>query len=76
MNNWLMVISKVLPVIWLLFLGNILNRLKFIKQDTINDLKKIVVNLSLPALLFLAFSTAKLEQQYLYLVLVVFLPVL
>ncbi|NLW46499.1 MAG: permease [Firmicutes bacterium] len=73
MNNWLTVISKVLPVIWLLFLGNILNRLNFIKQDTVNDLKKIVVNLSLPALLFMAFAETRLEQKYLYLVLVIFL---
>lgn len=73
MNNWLTVISKVLPVIWLLCLGNILSRTNFLTQKTINDLKKIVVNLSLPALLFMAFAETRLEQKYLYLVLVIFL---
>ncbi len=73
MNNWLMFISKVLPVIWLLFLGNILRKMDFITQNTINDLKKIVVNISLPALLFIAFAEIKLEHKYLYLVLIIFL---
>jgi predicted permease len=73
MNNWLTVISKVLPIIWLLCLGNILSRTNFLTQKTINDLKKIVVNISLPALLFMAFADTKLEQKYLYIVLVVFL---
>lgn len=67
-----MVISKVFPVIWLIILGNILYRVNFIKQDTINELKKIIVNISLPALLFMAFAETKLELKYLYLVLVIF----
>jgi malate permease and related proteins len=66
-------ISRVLPVILLLILGVSLNRLQFIGKGTIQDLKRLVVNITLPAVLFLAFSRVDLESSYLVIVALVFL---
>ena len=65
-------ISRVLPVILLLILGASLNRLQFIRKETIQDLKRLVVNITLPAVLFLAFSQVTLESSYLIIVALVF----
>ncbi len=73
MDNAVAVISKVLPVILLILLGNFLHRTGFIKQSTIEDLKKITVNIGLPALLFLAFAGTALEVRYLLIFIAVFL---
>lgn len=67
------VISRVLPVILLILLGNILQRTGFLKKSTVEDLKKIVVNIGLPALLFLAFTGTAFEARYLFIFAAVFL---
>jgi predicted permease len=66
-------VSRVLPVILLLLLGVLLNRWQFIRKETIEDLKRLVVNITLPAVLFLAFSGVDLESSYLIIVALVFL---
>lgn len=58
-------LSNVLPVIFLLLLGALLRRSNFIRPETVADLKKLIVNLTLPAVLFLAFSGVNLELKYL-----------
>jgi predicted permease len=72
-DNAVAVISKVLPVILLIFLGNILQRTGFLKQSTVEDLKKIIVNIGLPSLLFLAFTGTAFEARYLLIFFAVFL---
>jgi predicted permease len=57
--------SNVLPILFLLLVGVGLKRTQFIRQETVQDLKKVIVNITLPALLFLAFSQVALEPQYL-----------
>lgn len=61
-------ISRVLPIILLLLTGVFLRRIAFLAPQTVEDLKKLVVNVTLPALLFLAFSTVDLQPRYLVIV--------
>lgn len=73
MSGVIGIVSKVLPIIFLIIGGNILQRLKFFKEDTTDELKKIVVNVSLPALLFTAFAETSFQPKYLLIIVVVFL---
>lgn len=72
MNEAFAIIAKVLPVIFLIILGHLLSRFSVISQKTVDDLKKLVVNLTLPALLFMAFADTAFEAKYLLIVLAVF----
>jgi malate permease and related proteins len=65
-------LSKVLPVILLLLLGFILNRRQFLQPGTVQEIKKLVINITLPALLFLAFAQASFQANYLIIVGLVF----
>jgi malate permease and related proteins len=58
-------IFKVLPILLLLALGYWLGRRNFLSPGTLQDLKKLVVNISLPAALFLAFAQVNLEARLL-----------
>lgn len=71
--SFISVVSKILPVILLIILGGILRRYHFLKQTTIDEMKKIVVNIALPALLFFAFADTRFEMRYLMIFLAVFL---
>lgn len=72
MTAYIDALAKVLPVILLLLLGATLNRIKFLRPETVQELKKLVVNVTLPAVLFLAFARATLELNYLLIVVIVF----
>lgn len=63
---------KVFPVILLFLLGYLLGRLNFLSPATRNDLKKLVVGVTLPATLFLAFAQVTLEPHLLIIPLVIF----
>ncbi|MBK8048747.1 MAG: hypothetical protein IPK16_17460 [Anaerolineales bacterium] len=65
--------SKVLPVILLFALGAFFRRTHFLAEHTIQDIKRLVVNVTLPAVLFLAFSSVTLEPQHLLVVAIVLL---
>ena len=64
--------SKVLPVILLFILGAFLRRTRFLAESTVGDLKKLIVNITLPAVLFLAFAGVNLEGRHLVIVAIVF----
>jgi hypothetical protein len=64
--------STALPVILIVALGNLLARLRFFSQQTADDIKKLVVNLTLPLVLFNAFATMDFEARYLVMVGLVF----
>lgn len=49
------IISRVLPILLLVALGFWLRRAGFISESTVGDLRKLVVNLALPAVLFTSF---------------------
>ena len=58
-------LSKVLPIILLFLLGLFLNRRRIIRPETVTDLRTLVIKLTLPAALFLAFSSVNLEARHL-----------
>lgn len=67
------ILVKVLPIILTILLGMVLRKFHFFKEGTVDDLKKIVVNISLPTLLFTAFAETQFEARYLLIICIVFL---
>ena len=65
-------LSKVIPIILLILLGVFLNRMQFIQPATVQEIKKLVITITLPALLFLAFSRVDIQPRYLIIVALVF----
>jgi hypothetical protein len=49
------ILNRVLPILVLLAIGAWARRVRFISESTVADLRKIVVNFALPAVLFTAF---------------------
>ncbi len=70
---YLEALSKVIPIILLFALGAFLRRRNFLQAGTVQDLKKLIVNITLPAVLFLAFSSVNLESRHLVVVAGVFI---
>jgi len=66
------VIVKALPVILLIILGIILRSTQLIKKSTVDDLKKIVVNIALPSTLLLTFAGTQFQSKYLWIFICVF----
>ncbi|MGD8684420.1 MAG: hypothetical protein PVG27_10755 [Chloroflexota bacterium] len=64
--------SRVLPVLLLVGLGAIFRRTDFLSAGAIDGLRKLVLNVTLPAALFLAFLRTELEAQYAIIVISVF----
>ncbi len=64
--------SKVLPIILLFGLGALLRKTQFLVEGTVGDLKKLIVNVTLPAVLFLAFAGASLQARHMAVVGLVF----
>ncbi|MFV9673505.1 MAG: AEC family transporter [Acidimicrobiia bacterium] len=67
------IINRVLPIILLIALGFWTRRSGFLTPRTVDELRKIVVNLALPAVLFVAFLNVELESRDLIIVAVTFL---
>lgn len=65
--------SKVLPVLFLIGLGAVLRRFGFLSEAAIHGFKQLVVNITLPAALFLAFAGVRLEGGHLVIVALIFL---
>lgn len=65
MDNIIHITNQVLPILVLLFLGNCFGRTGFLSDATVDQLKKLVVNLALPAVLFLSFVRIDLHISYL-----------
>jgi malate permease and related proteins len=68
----LQTLSTTLPVIFLVALGFFFRRIEFIKPGSISDFKSLVVNVTLPLVLFKAFSTMQFELRFLLIVASVF----
>ncbi|MCD6474639.1 MAG: hypothetical protein J7K85_00075 [Anaerolineaceae bacterium] len=73
MNDILLILNKIFPVLVFLFLGSLFRRIQLLKKETIDDLKKFIVNVSLPAVLFVSFLNTTIELRYLVLMIVMFL---
>ena len=72
MEKSLLIVSKLLPVFLMITLGYLLRKLKFFRESTIDSLKKLVINIGLPSLLFTAFSTVSFKSKYLLLFIMMF----
>ncbi|MBE2239094.1 MAG: hypothetical protein IAE81_14990 [Caldilineaceae bacterium] len=64
--------SKVLPVLLLFALGAIFRRTGFLHAATVEEIKKLIVNVTLPAVLVLAFAAVTLEAGHLAIAALVF----
>lgn len=61
------VLSKMIPVIILLATGYIMKRRRFIDEHMMMGVKNITMNMALPCVLFIAFSTIKMQPEYIWL---------
>jgi hypothetical protein len=64
--------SRVIPVLLLVGLGALFRRWEFLSAGAIDGLRKLVLNVTLPAALFLAFLETELEARYAVIVVSVF----
>ena len=64
--------SRVLPVLLLVGLGALFRRNAFLSAAAIDGLRKLVLNVTLPAALFLAFLGTELEAEYAVIIVSVF----
>jgi malate permease and related proteins len=71
MQTIFLIFNRIAPIILLLLIGKWLNRKAFLTPETINEMKKLVVNLALPAILFMSFLTMEIESAYFW-----FIPLL
>ena len=72
MDTTTQIINRVLPILILIGLGAWIRVSGFLSDSTVEDLKKIAVNLALPAVLFVSFLNVGLQPAYLVLVGVIF----
>jgi predicted permease len=64
----LQTLSTTLPVIFLVAVGFFFRRTRFVKPESIADFKTLVVNVTLPLVLFKAFGTMQFEPRFLLIV--------
>lgn len=70
---FLIVFSKFIPVILLFGLGSFLRFKGYVKETTFLEVKKLIVNLFLPSLLFLSFSNTSFEIKHFVIVVIMFI---
>ncbi|MCD6396191.1 MAG: transporter [Spirochaetaceae bacterium] len=63
-----LVISKLMPVILIIALGWVLQKAKFITDEGNNFLKKLIVNVGLPAVLFVSFLNMSMTMSLVFLI--------
>ncbi|MGO1368317.1 AEC family transporter [Senegalia sp. (in: firmicutes)] len=66
------IISKIIPIFLLIALGYIIKQKNLVKEATINELKDGVINIALPALLFITFRDMTLKKEYFLVMIVTF----
>jgi len=67
------IITRITPILLLLLLGYWLRRTNFLSEEVVDGLKKIVVNIALPAVLFLSFLEVEMEPSFFVVFVVVFM---
>lgn len=65
-------ISRLLPILLLLVIGFISKQVKLFSDSFIEELKGLIIKIALPAVLFDAFSTMKLQVSYILLFALIF----
>lgn len=66
------IINRVLPILLLIFLGYSLRRIGFLSEEIVEGFKKIVVNIALPAVLFLSFLQVEFQASLIVVFVAVF----
>lgn len=66
-------LAKVLPILILFGAGFLMRRTGFISNDTVSGFKKVVIDIALPAVLFIAFVNLDFKMEHLGLILSIFL---
>lgn len=66
-------LAKVLPILILFGLGFIINKSKYLSKQTIDGFKKIVIDIALPSVLFIAFINLDFRTEHIGLTLSIFL---
>ncbi len=69
----MVVIEKIIPIFIFLVIGNIFRIKRFVSEITIEELKKFIINISLPALLFIAFLEMQIRAEYWMIIVTIFL---
>lgn len=64
MDQAIQILNQVLPILILISLGYWTRSKNFLSETTIEELRKIVVNLALPAVLFISFLNVELKPAY------------
>ncbi|NLX10709.1 MAG: hypothetical protein GXY36_13715 [Chloroflexi bacterium] len=72
MDQTTLIINRVVPIILLIALGYWIRRSRFLAENTVDDLRKIVVNLALPAVLFISFLNLELKTEYIAIFVTIF----
>jgi len=72
MNEIILILLKVLPIILILILGYWMKRIRYINIEIIRGMKKITLGISLPSLLFLTFFKAEMKVEFLLLSFIIF----
>lgn len=68
MNQALDVLLHTLPIIFLIALGTVTRHARLISPEALEDIKKIIVYISLPAMLFLTFASTTLVLSHLVII--------
>ncbi|MCY6957444.1 AEC family transporter [Clostridium brassicae] len=66
------ILSNVIPIILLIFLGYVIRSKEMLRESTLEDIKKLVINISLPAILFMTFVNMKFKEEYFLIMVVTF----
>ncbi len=64
MDHSTLIINRVLPILFLIGLGWWIRQRRFLAESTIDDLRKLVVNVALPSVLFISFLNIDLQLNY------------
>jgi predicted permease len=63
-NNILQILCQIIPILLILFLGHLLRAKNFFSDKTIEESKKLVINITLPCLLFISFLGIEIKFSY------------
>ena len=68
MSQVISIFNRIAPIILLLIIGKWIHKKAFLSEETVLELKKLVVNFALPAILFIAFFNVNLQLVYIWFV--------
>lgn len=73
MDNLFVVLIKFIPVLTMILLGALIRKIRLLKPETIQELKTILINISLPSMFLLTFARTEFVPRYVLIFLAVFL---